>query len=185
MMTVNVIRRAKLASVRFSTEIKYCEDGCFILDFVFYSKTKTMLTIPNEDYLYRMRSSSASHSMTFQGLNDTLEALRTRWERCPGDRGVFSPAVDRFILRCYRATHSISYQDSRQLRQFLWKAWRSGFFSPFRFQGRRPFRWLLFLLFGNSQLLFGKPTWTWLVPIRRKKLSSSGSAAPLGGPSKR
>ena len=164
MMTINVFRRTTIQSIRFQTGLSCCEDGCFVLDIAILPQTRAILTIPNDDYRYRMRDTSASHSITCSDITKALMAEMDRWVIHPSRRGVFSPAIDRYILRCLKGKNTVTKQEAKKLCFFARKATRCGFFSPFYFKGKKMIRWLLFLLFGNPLILFEKASWNWLVP---------------------
>ena len=164
MLVLNILKREKLASVRFQEDLAYCEDSCFILDFVQLTRPRTLLTIPNDDYRYRMRTSSASHSMNCSDVTRSLGELLTRWCRARGRRGVFSSAIDRYYFRCIRSGHPMTAREASQCRRFLWTALRLGFFRPWRFHTRsKRVRWSFFMLFGNPRILTEKAGWRWFV----------------------
>ena len=164
MLVLNSLKREKLASIRFQEGLAYCEDSCFILDFVQLTRPRALLTIPNDDYRYRMRSSSASHSMNCSDVTRSLDELMTRWCRIRGRRGVFSSAIDRYYFRCIRSGRPMTAREASQCRRFLWTAFRLGFFRPWRFRARsKRTRWLFFMLFGNPRILTEKAGWRWFV----------------------
>ena len=167
MLVLNILRREILATIRFQEGLAYCEDSCFILDFAQLTNPRALSTIPNDDYRYRMRVSSASHSMNCADVTLSLMGVLDRWRRERGQWGVFTQAIDRYYFRCIRSGRFMTVQEARLCRHFLWKATWCGFFWPWSFRGRsKRGRWLFFMLFGNPRILTEKAGWRWFV---RKK----------------
>lgn len=157
MLVLNILRQTLVRTTRFQTDLRHCEDVCFILDCVQSTEPRILLMIPNDDYRYRMRESSASHTMGFSSVTDALTALLTRWKHGRGAWGVFTPAIARFLSRCRPSCVETTGRTAKRFQLFLWSALFSGFFSPFRLAGKkRKVKWLLFMLSGQQKLLFGR-----------------------------
>ena len=156
MLVLNILRRSLVRHTRFQTDLRHCEDGCFILDCLLASRSRFLLTIPNDDYRYRIRHSSASHSMSCGDVLSALYSLMERWSRNRGKWGVFSPAIDRFLSRWYHSAHHVTHQEGDRVQEFLWRALATGFFSPFHLRGKKKkVKWIAFMFSGRPQLVFG------------------------------
>ena len=171
MLTLNILKRSQINGIRFSKQLKHCEDSCFIIDFTQLSRPKALLTIPNDDYRYRRRMSSASHSMNCSDVTLSLKGLLDRWRRERGRWGGFTQAVDRYYFRCIHAGRLMTAPEASMCRCFLLKAMWFGFFWPWKIPGRsRRGRWLFFFLLGNPRILTEKAGWLWLVRKKAKEM---------------
>lgn len=158
---LNIYRRGA-HEITFISGLAYCEDSCFAVDYFCIAHPKVLLTIPNDDYRYRIRKSSASHSMRCGDVTTSLEVLMSRWRMCPGRFGRFTPAILRYIFRCIYWGQTMTTQEARGFQFFLWKAVWCGFFSPFHVNGKRQsIRWILFMVFGKPQFLTDKAGIRW------------------------
>ena len=154
---LNILKRSFVHHTRFQTDLTHCEDVCFIVDCIQSSNPRLLLTIPNDDYRYRMRDSSASHTMDFVNVTDALMALLARWNRGRGNWGVFTPAINRFLSRSRHSDVQATRRTAKRFQLFLWHALASGFFSPFRLNGQKKIiKWILFMLSGRPRMLFGR-----------------------------
>ena len=168
MMVMNVFKREKTKGIRFLVGMKYSEDMCFTLDFMIKSIfSHKLLTIPNDDYRYRKRTTSANGNMRVGDVINSFNVIMTKWNVVRGNRGAFTPSIERHFFRCINNGHTMTVQESSDLKSFLCKAWRCGFFSPFYLKGKKKcIRWVLFMIFGKPQFLTDKAGIRWFFPAR-------------------
>lgn len=163
MICMNAFPSNKISDLRFDESIWFAEDACFLADYMW--RSKLLLTIPNDDYRYRMRHTSATHVV--KSYSDTAEALgfiMERWKKNPGQTGAFTPSILRHMYRCRR---EMSQNDNAIWLAFMRRAWRCGFFSLSRLSGFTiKVRWLLYLLTGRPQFIQYKFGLQWLLPYK-------------------
>ena len=179
MMTVNIFKREKVNGVRYVVGLKHHEDFCFTLDYMMQSvSSHILLTIPNDDYRYRRRASSANGNMCIGDVVNSYRIIMAKWQKMPGRWGAFTPPIIRHVLICVNNGHAMSMVEAHRLKAFLWRATLCGLFSPLSITGvKKRIRWVLFMIFGSPWILFGRVGLNWLLLQRSDKKQSRSVAS--------
>lgn len=147
-MWINSFRRSIISGRRFATDLIWAEDSLWGVSVAVCARSCRAIT--NDDYLYRIRAESVSHSShPFSIFIPFLNELYRIWKAFPGEEKDGTHIITKNFMRISRAHGDYTWRMGLKLRKQLKEIERIGGFScgtiP-KFNDR--LRWRLFMLSG-------------------------------------